>query len=246
MLNVSRVNSSEQRSFSLQLSKLSTLRKSRKSKQHGIGKLSQHQLLKLPELGVSWQWRNKTGESEDGERVDLWHSSSVMLQVWLPGKHVMKPRVSWGPWKAGVKMLFEETDSRAAPGVPPPPDRMWLRAFQVWFLGKSPGCAGISTGETTGMVPGISYTPVCKCITWEPFLSRLAEPQGTESGTGASQRGAGLGDKSSRVLPHLFHLCLHLTAVGTFWRSNYTGTRSRWAFLVLPAHLLPTYSVARS
>lgn len=163
-------------------------------------------------------------------------SSSMMLQIWLPRKHVMKTWVSWGPWKARVKMLFEETDSSAASGVPPPPrpspDRMWCWAFQVWFLGKGPGWEGISTGKTTGMVPGISYTPVCKCTMWEAFLSSLQNPRGTERVTGTSQRGAVQGDRSSRAMPHLFHLCLHLTAVGTFWRSNYTGTHSGWAFLV--------------
>lgn len=163
-----------------------------------------------------------------------------------PGSMLWRPGFLEGLGKQGSRCCLKRLTPELPLGSSPTPDRMWLWAFQVWFLGKSPGCAGISTGETTGMVPGISYTPVCKCITWEAFLSSLVEPQGTESGTGASQRGAGQGDKSSRVLPYLFHLCLHLTSVGVFWRSNYTGTRSRWAFLVLPAHPLPTCSAARS
>lgn len=169
-----------------------------------------------------------------------WMCSPLALPPWCfksgcLGSMLWRPGFPEGLGKQGSRCCLKRLTPVLPLGSPPPrpsPDRMWCWAFQVWFLGKGPGWEGISTGKTTGMVPGISYTPVCKCTMWEAFLSSLQNPRGTERVTGPSQRGAVQGDRSSRAMPHLFHLCLHLTAVGTFWRSNYTGTHSGWAFLV--------------
>lgn len=104
------------------------------------------------------------------------------------GSMLWETWVSWGPWKAEVKMLFEETDSSAASGVPPSPDRTWCWAFQVWFLGKGPGWRRHLHRQSLRMVPGISYTSV-QVHHWKLFFQAWQNPRATESMLQAPLRG---------------------------------------------------------
>lgn len=130
-------------------------------------------------------------------------------------------------------MLFEKTDSSAASGVTPHPQiECGAELSKCGSQGRVQGEQASPQANPQGWFQEFLTHQCARAPRGKLFFRAWQNPRGTECITGTSQRGAGQGDKSSRAMPHLFHLCLHLTAVGTFWRSSYRGTHSGWAFLV--------------
>lgn len=180
--------------------------------------VSQHPILKTQKLGASQHWRNKTGES--GRWWMHWPLALSVCDAFRSsylGSTLRRLGFSEGPGKLWSRCCLK----RLAPMQPPWSQPIWHCGSQLIKFGSCRSVQGVQAfpfmeGQESFLGFLIDqWYKLCVQVQCQGRFCFFSQAWQNSRGTECYRHlsgSVGQGDKSSRVMLHLFQLCLSLTA----------------------------------